>query len=394
MLLAFISAVAFTVGVSFVCSMLEALILSTTVGDIESLKKRNPRKGELLEKHKTELSETISAVLTLNTIANTAGSALVGSLAITIWGSAAVGVVTAALTFGILIFSEILPKNIGVIYRAELAPWLVGPLRWMKILLRPVTTLTDYSVRFLVKDDDKRDDSNEEEIILLAEKGAKQGTLTSSESDIVTNALKLDDVMVSAIMTPRVVVTAVEKSLSIGAFFEAFPNIPFARIPVYDEEMDNIVGLVRRRDLLKHAAQDKETLQIGDIMHEIFFVPETVTVAAALQSVLKKHQQLLVVVDEYGSLAGVVTMEDIMECILGREIFEKDDVAIDMRELARNEGKRAAEAMLGEEVVSADPGPRKHDTALAQREAARDADQEDAASLLGEEIAVSELRPS
>ena len=393
MMLAFTSAVAFTLGVSFICSMLEALILSTTAGDIESLKKRNPKKGELLEKHKNDLSETISAILTLNTIANTAGSALVGSLAFSIWGSAAVGIVTAALTFGILIFSEIIPKNIGVIYRAELAPWLVSPLRWMKIFLRPVTSLTDFSVRLLVKDDDKRDDSsNEEEIILLAEKGAKQGTLTSSESDIVTNALKLDDVMVSAIMTPRVVVTAVDKNLSIGAFFEAFPNIPFARIPVYDEEIDNIVGLVRRRDLLKHAAEDKESMLIGDIMHEIFFVPETVTVAAALQSVLKKHQQLLVVVDEYGSLAGVVTMEDIMECILGREIFEKDDVAIDMREFARNEGKKAAEAMIGEEVIAAE--------VLARKEASQ-SDRNSAAyaeatpePILGIEVASSDLKTS
>src|SRR5690606_218596 len=164
-------------------------------------------------------------------------------------------------------------------------------------------------VREEVKGED--DTSGEDEIILLAERGAKDGTLTSSESSMVTNALKLDDEMVSAIMTPRVVVTAIDKSSTIGELFEKYPNIPFARMPVYDEEIDNIVGLVRRRDLLKRLAEDQEELHVGDIMNEIFFVPETVTVAAAMQTILKKHQQLLVVVDEFGSMAGVVTMEDI-----------------------------------------------------------------------------------
>lgn len=353
MITAFVFAVAFTVGVSFICSTLEALILSTTISEIEGLKKRNPKKGALLEDHKMDLSNTISAILTLNTIANTAGSALVGGLATKIWGSAIMGWVTALLTLGILIFSEIIPKNLGVNYRVELHPWVVGPIRWMKIMLWPATSFTNLSVRLVVKEDQNGDEhsSNEEEIILLAERGAKDGSLTSSESDMVTNALKLDDEMVSAIMTPRVVVTALEKSLTIEEVLEAHPSIPFARMPVFDDEIDQIVGLVRRRDLLKYIAEDRERVKIGEIMNEVFFVPETVTVAAALQTILKKHQQLLVVVDEFGSMAGVVTMEDIMEYILGREIFEKDDVAIDMREFARTEaqGKKATQKISDEE---------------------------------------------
>ncbi|EDY83005.1 CBS domain pair protein [Verrucomicrobiia bacterium DG1235] len=360
MIIQFAAAVAFTISVSFICSMLEALILSTTTADIESLKKRNPKKGELLESHKTELSDTISAILTLNTIANTAGSALVGALATQIWGSTVLGWVTGLLTLSILIFSEIIPKNLGVTYRVQLQSWVVQPLRWMKITLWPATSLTNFSVRFVVKEDQTADDSsNEEEIILLAEKGAKDGTLTSSESDMVTNALKLDDEMVSAIMTPRVVVTALEKVLTIGDVFRTYPNIPFARIPVYDEEIDQIVGIVRRRDLLKYVAEDQDRVRLHEIMHEVFFVPETVTVAAALQTVLKKHQQLLIVVDEFGSMAGVITMEDIMEYILGREIFEKDDVAIDMRELARTEAKGKASDTAAEDAAAAQDDLRK-----------------------------------
>ncbi len=356
MITQFALAVAFTIGISFICSMLEALILSTTIADIESLKKRNPKKGELLERHKTDLSNTISAILTLNTIANTAGSTLVGSLAIQIWDSNIIGWVTGILTLSILIFSEIIPKNLGVTYRVQLQPLVASPLRWMKIALWPATTLTNFSVRFVVREEQNGEDSssNEEEIILLAEKGAKDGTLTSSESDMVTNALKLDDEMVSAIMTPRVVVTALEKSLTIGDIFKSYPNIPFARLPVYDEEIDQIIGLVRRRDLLKYVAEDQDRVCLSEIVNEVHFVPETVTVAAALQTILKTHQQLLVVVDEFGSMVGVVTMEDIMEYILGREIFEKDDIAIDMRELARAEAKDRATDAATEDAEAAD----------------------------------------
>ncbi len=355
MLLAFIGAVAFTIGVSFYCSMMEALILSTTTAEIEDLKNRKPQIGAKLEAFKTDLSNTISAILTLNTIANTAGTALVSGMAVIMWGNAIVGIITGAMTLGVLIFSEVIPKNLGVVYRTQLHPWIVRPLEALKWLMTPITFLTNLSVRLVVKDDAETDpDADEKEIILLAEKGAKEGRLTAGESDMVTNALKLDDVLVSSIMTPRVVVTAIEKSLTVDEVFRASPNIPFARIPVYDEELDNVVGIIRRRDLLKQKADDHDLVKISDIMDEVHFAPETVTAYTALQIVLKTHQQLLVVVDEFGSLAGVVSMEDIMEYILGREIFEKDDVAIDMRELARNEHSKSNDPLTHEESAYKD----------------------------------------
>jgi len=344
MIPAFIAAVAFTLGVSFFCSLSEALILSTTVAEIEALKKVKPRLGEMLERLKTDLSSTMSAILTLNTIANTAGSAVVGFLAAKLFGDAAIGVISALLTLGILIFSEVIPKNLGVIYRVSLQPYLVGPLSALNFSLKPLTYLTNKLVDAMRRKG-AENASNEDEIILLAEKGAKEGTLTSSESSMVTNALKLDDVLVSAIMTPRIVVTALEKNMTIGEVFEQYHNIPFARIPIYSEEIDNVVGIVRRRDLLRQKADGNDALQVAEITDEPRFAAETITAAAALQIILKTHQQLLVVVDEFGSLAGVVTMEDIMEYILGREIFEKDDVAIDMRELARHQTRKLADTL-------------------------------------------------
>jgi CBS domain containing-hemolysin-like protein len=338
----FALALTLTLGVSFFCSLAEAMILSTTVAEIEALKKRSRRRGDALEKLKVEIGDTISTILTLNTVANTLGATIVGGLAAKIFGEAWLGVVSGLLTLAVLIFSEVIPKNLGVIYRVALQPHVVVPLMTARRLLYPVTYLCNLSVRLVTKNKPVEAASSEEEIILLAERSAKEGTLTPAESRMIVNALSLDDVRVSEIMTPRIVVTALDRSATVADVFQQYKNIPFARIPVYRDQLDHVVGLVRRRDLLKAKANDQDAATVGSLAQEVHFIPETVSAAAALQMCLKTHQQLLVVVDEFGSVAGVVTMEDIMEHIIGREIFEKDDVAVDMRELARSRRPRAA----------------------------------------------------
>lgn len=332
-------AIGFTLGLSFFCSLFEALILSTTVADIQNLKKINPRRGELLEKLKTTLDETISAVLTLNTVANTLGSVIIGGLATKLFGDAVLGIVSAALTLSILIFSEVLPKNVGVAYRRALQPHVVYPLWWIRRALTPVTYMCGLLVRFIIPNPEQTN-TDGEEIILLAERGAQQGTLTRSESSIIANALSLDDVRVSEIMTPRIVVTALRRNATVAEVFREYPNLPFGRMPVYGENLDEIVGLVRRRDLQNAKAHDRDNELVEKLMKEIHFIPDTITAGNALQVFLRTHQQLLVVVDEFGSTAGVLTMEDVIEHILGREIFEKDDLAVDMRELARAKQKK------------------------------------------------------
>ncbi|MCF3649476.1 hemolysin family protein [Synoicihabitans lomoniglobus] len=356
----FALAIILTLGISFVCSLMEALILSTTVSEVESLKKSRPKVGLLLEQLRSALEETISTILTLNTIANTLGSITIGGLAIELFGQTALGIVSALMTLGILFFSEVIPKNLGVVYRRTLQPHVVYPLLMMRNALRPVTYLCNLLVRLVITSPPEKTDSDEE-IILLAERGAQDGSLTKSESSIITNALSLDAVRVSEIMTPRTVITAIKRTATVGEIFDAYPNIPFARIPVYNDSFDDVVGLVRRRDLLKAVANDLENDLIGGHMHEIHFIPETATAAQALQEFLKTHQQLLMVVDEFGSTAGVITMEDVMEYLIGREIFEKDDLAVDMRELARARlkrklpGKRTTPPMMV--PPSANPGP-------------------------------------
>jgi len=350
----FVVAIVFTFSLSFV---MEALILSTSVIEIETLKKSHPKRGLLLEQLKVGLDETISTILTLNTIAITLGSIIIGGLATKIFGEASLGMVSGVLTLTILIFAEVLPKNLGVSYRRSLQPHVVYPLAFLRNALRPITYLCNVVVRFFIRSPQIHHTSDEE-IILLAERGAMEGSLTKNESTLIANALALDNVRVSEIMTPRSVVTALRKHATVGEVFAEFPNIPFARIPVYGRNLDEITGIVRRRDLLKAKAADHDTESVEKLMQEIHFIPETVTAANALQVFLKTHQQLLLVVDEFGLTAGVVTMEDVMEQLLGREIFEKDDVAVDMRELARTKlQKQSRPRKSGDSTAAPFPSP-------------------------------------
>ncbi len=331
-----ILAVVFTLATSFVCSLLEALVLSTTVADVEALKKSHPKRGLLLEQIRYDIDETISAVLTLNTIAMSVGSMVIGALGAHLFGDRMLAVFSAAFGAVLLVCAEVLPKNMAVAYRRTLQPYGIYPLGWLRKIFLPITAVSNAIVRLVVPKG-RPAHASEEEIILLAEHGARHGTLTKSESNLITNALSLDDVRVSEIMTPRTVVSALRRSATVGEVFREFPNLPFGRVPVYGRNLDDIVGLVRRRDLLKAKANDQDGATVESLMIEAHFVPDTATVANALQSILKVHQKLLVAVDEFGATAGVVTMEDIMEHLIGGEIFEKDDVAVDMRELARTQ---------------------------------------------------------
>jgi CBS domain containing-hemolysin-like protein len=336
MTFAFILAIAFTIGISALCSVLEAMILSTTTAEIEGLKNSHPKRGQKLEKYKLGLEETSSAILSLNTIANTLGATMVGGLAVQIWPEDAniLLKVSSAMAMAILFFSEIIPKNVGVLYRPALQPVLIFPLAWLCALMAPISRVVGFVIRFTLRPIGKITDSDEE-ILLLAEKSAKEGTLTANERDMINNALNLDELLVNEIMTPRTVVYIIDGAETIASLLEKSKDIPFARIPVYKEQTDNITGIVRRRDILGALAEGKQSSQINELANEAIFVPDNATASDALQTFLKNHQQLAIAVDEFGSMSGVITMEDVIEQIIGQEIFEDDDPAIDMRELAR-----------------------------------------------------------
>lgn len=336
MSLELVSAIVLTIGVSALCSTLEAMILSVTSAEIENLKITLPRRGNLLEKFRNEIEETSSAILSLNTIANTLGATLVGGIAEkTFGGGNNLFIFAIGMTLGILFFAEILPKNLAVSYRSEIATKLIYPLWIVRFLMAPFSKICKATVLAVVPEKEKDQESDEQEIILLARKGAKEGTLTKEEKDWVTNALKLDDVPVHEIMTPRTVMFALNENLSVEETFLANPNIPFARIPIFKESIDHISGIVRRRDLYNAIVEETPGKKLIEIAQETIFIPENVSADKALRLLLAEHTQLCVVVDEFGSVVGVLAMEDVIESILGQEIFEHDDMAVDMRELAK-----------------------------------------------------------
>ncbi|TVP76886.1 MAG: HlyC/CorC family transporter [Puniceicoccaceae bacterium] len=336
MVTAFIFAIGFTIGVSALCSILEAMILSTTTAEIEALKKVHPRRGERLEKYKLGLEETSSAILSLNTLANTLGATMVGGLAVQIWpdSSHILLKISTAMALGILFFSEILPKNIGVLYRPTLQPVLIFPLIWVCAVMSPISRVVGWIVRFTLRPS-KPVENSDSEIILLAEKSAKEGTLTANERDMINNALSLDELLVNEIMTPRTVVFATDAEETVETLLQKTKDLPFARFPVYEDQLDNITGVVRRRDIYSAQANKKSQLTIKELANEAIFIPDNAAASDALQTFLKTHQQLAIAVDEFGSMSGVIAMEDVIEHIIGQEIFEHDDPAIDMRELAR-----------------------------------------------------------
>jgi len=339
-----ILAVLFTVVVSALCSVIEAMLLSTTTGEIEALKARSPRAGHALAQCRDRLDESISAILTFNTIVNTFGSFVCGVLAQSLFSEWRYAF-AAGMTIGLLIFGEILPKNIGVLHRTRLSAVLVWVLVAMRLATRPLLWMMRPLIKKILGKAKSEGDTSQE-IAFLAVREAQQGNISVQESKLIANALKLDEVHIRDIMTPRIVVTTLEKSHTIGQVFRDMPNIPFARLPVYDGKVDNIVGLARRRDLLKAKAADQDHATVASLMQPVVFVPETATAATTLQQFLKNHQQIAVVVDEYGSLAGVVSMEDIFENLLGAEFFEKDDMAVDMRELARHRQRPGSQPPL------------------------------------------------
>ena len=338
MTLAFILAIAFTIGVSALCSVLEAMILSTTTAEIEGLKKAYPNRGKKLEKYKIGLEETSSAILSLNTIANTLGATMVGGLAVQIWpyDSNILLKISIIMAVSILFFSEIIPKNVGVLYRPTLQPILIYPLSWLCAFMMPVSRVVGFIIRFLLKSRSNVSES-EKEILLLAEKSAKEGTLTNNERDMINNALSLDDLLVNEIMTPRTVVHVINGRESVESLLNNDPNIPFARIPIYEDQSENITGVVRRRDILAAKAAGNDGALVHDLAKEAIFVPDNATASDALQTFLKNRQQLAITVNEFGSMSGVIAMEDVIEHIIGQEIFEDDDPAVDMRDLARRQ---------------------------------------------------------
>ena len=320
-------------GFSFLCSIWEAVLLSTSHSHIAILVKEKKRSGLLMRAHKDNIEDGIAAILTLNTIAHTVGAAGAGAQAAMIWGNQWIGLISAVLTLLILIFSEIIPKTLGAIYWKQLTPFAAYSIRFLITVLYPVVWATRHLSRLLTSGT-KEPVVSRAELEVMARIGTVEGEIRPEEHTILKNLLRLQRVSIKDIMTPRTVVFRLKSDMPISEVFSVHGNPAYSRIPVYGESVDEISGYVLRYELLDANAGGKGDSPVVELARPIHAIPETTNVADVLSQFTKRQEHIFLVVDEYGGMEGIVTLEDALESLLGTEITDESDLVTDLRELA------------------------------------------------------------
>ncbi|TKB54725.1 CNNM domain-containing protein [Ferrimonas aestuarii] len=324
--------IAVAIGVSFVCSIFEAALLSVTPSYIANLKQTNPKAAARLEKQKADVEAPLVAILTLNTIAHTAGAAGAGAQATKVFGNEWLGVFSAVLTLGILFLSEIIPKTLGANYWRTIAPSVSLALTWMVTFTKPLVWMSLKVTKLMGKGE--QGNYIRAEMSAMAEIGHEAGELDKQESNILKQLLNAREVPVTAVMTPRTVIHSASQHLNLTEFVTENADVTFTRIPVHDKDRDDIVGYVHRAEVLL-AEKNNPEKALRSLKKPILVLPEGTKLMAVFEQLLKRHTQVAIVVDEYGSVLGLVTMEDIIESLLGLEIVDLNDPAADMQEVAK-----------------------------------------------------------
>jgi len=319
---------------SFLCSIMESVLLSTPPSFLAVEKEKGKPWAIRLHSYKQNVDRPLSAILSLNTVAHTVGAAGVGAQAVNVFGEVYFGIVSAILTLLILIFTEIIPKTLGANNWRQLGPFTSKTLRIMVIIAWPLVWLTSQVSKLISKEHESQSTSREE-ISALAGIGADEGIFTEKESKIIQNVLRLKDLRVSEIMTPRVVVARADENMLLKDFLEDSSFMKFSRIPIYKENDEQITGYVFRQEVFRELAEDHHRLRLKDIKREIVVIPESMMLFSVWENLLDRKEHLALVVDEYGGLDGIVTMEDIIESMLGLEIMDETDEHTDMQQLAR-----------------------------------------------------------
>ena len=322
---------------SFLCSLLEAVILSVTPAFVAVSTKNKIKGAAVLGYLKNNMDQSLAAILTVNTIANTVGATGVGAQALKVYGDTSVAIVTGALTFSILIFSEIIPKTLGARHWKHLAIKCGLIIRTLIFLTYPLVALSMFISKLLSSRDGTK--LTREEMIQTAIIGATQGAIRQKESRVIHNLLMLDRISVRDILTPRSVVTAFCSSDTVGHTLEKFHEVSFSRIPLYSGDLDNVVGLLLRHKLIKASSDDLQDLKLNDIKVDIHTVHHDTSVSSVLDIFIKRKEHLFLVIDDYKTTLGIVTLEDAIETLLGVEIIDETDTVEDMRILAMERWK-------------------------------------------------------
>ncbi len=339
--------------ISFICSIMEAVLLSTPQSFLMAKYEKGNVWAKTFIELKTNIDKPLSAILSLNTVAHTVGAAGVGAQAIKVFGEASFGIVSAILTILILVITEIIPKTIGAQYWRNLAMISSLIIKGMIVITYPLVVMSAVITKLISKNKHEKTTSREE-IAALANIGADEGIFSSKEHKIIQNLLRLKNVRVTEIMTPRVVVIAANEEMHLSNFLKNKDFLKFSRIPIFSENDENITGYVFSQSVFEKLAEDQHKLKLKDIKRDIIIVPHSTALFTLWEKLLEKKEHIALVVDEYGGLDGIVTMEDIIETLLGLEIVDEKDTITDMQEYAKQRWKaRQAKYTLLEKTGNA-----------------------------------------
>jgi len=339
---------------SFLCSIWEAVLLSITPSYAAVQQQEGGELGKTIQQFKENIDRPLAAILTLNTIAHTAGAIGVGAEASKIWGGSFIStaVVPVVMTLAILLLSEIIPKTIGANYWRELAPFTVRSLSLTIKILAPLVYVSQLITKALKKDKNASVLSRAD-FTAMAELGSSQGVFDEGESNLLKSFLRFDTILVKDVMTPRTVVVAADETTTVRDFHKAYPDLRFSRIPLYQESPDKISGYVLKDQLLTNLVKQWESATaeppnetaLSELRRDIILVQQHEPITKLFDDFTEKREHIALVVDEFGGMAGIVTMEDVLETLLGLEIVDESDDTVDMQAMAREQWKERAGKM-------------------------------------------------
>lgn len=339
----FVLSVGLVLVISALCSLTEAALYSVRRSYVRQLAATGSKTGQVLLQFKDNMERPITAILIVNTVANTAGAAVAGAQAAELFGQhapfgvPAVVLFSGLFTLGVLLFSEILPKVAGVSYSQTVARWVSLPLDLLIRLMTPLVWVIQWAAR-LVQRRSPVPLAPEEEVHQLALLSAEEGSILPLEAKLVRNVLALNDIQAQDIMTPRTVVYHLAANTSVGDVGEQVMAVPYTRIPIWEDDSENWTGIVLKQDILASLARDEFETPLSKLKKPLGFVPGAAPGHRLLHSFIQDRRHLMAVLDEYGGILGVVSLEDVMESLLGAEIVDETDLFADMQQVARRRG--------------------------------------------------------
>jgi CBS domain containing-hemolysin-like protein len=321
--------------VSCFCSLLEAVLYALPVSQIELMAREGTAAGKLLKRFYEDIDRPISAILSLNTLANTGGAAIAGAAFVEVVGGDFEIYFTIGISLGVLVFSEILPKTTGVLYARSLGPRVARPIQILVWIFAPLIWLNRFITRIITRNASAAPTISAEEVRISVRMGREAGVVAPEQEKAIQNILSLNDVRARDLMTPRTVVFSLDRNLTLDQARQKEKDWSHSRVPLYDANRDTIVGIVLRRDVFTALADGKGDLRLADLGKDVYHVPEQQRGNYLLSDFLKRQEHLFVVMDEYGAFSGVITLEDVLEEIVGEEIVGEFDPEVDMQEAAR-----------------------------------------------------------